>query len=51
MIKVANLKIAFRPLKYSILRQFIKEIQQNKKKKREERTGFENRYLLKNITT
>lgn len=33
MIKVANLKIAFRPLKYSILRQFIKEIQQKKKKK------------------
>ena len=34
MIKVANLKIAFRPLKYSILRQFIKEIQQKKKKKK-----------------
>ena len=36
MIKVANLKIAFRPLKYSILRQFIKEIQQKKKKGKKE---------------
>ena len=33
MINVANLKIAFRPLKYSILGQFIQEIQKKKGKK------------------
>ena len=37
MIKVANLKNAFRPLKYSILGQFIQEIQEKKKKGKKEK--------------